>query len=121
MKRTVFGAQRTSMRSPGWQSDQVCMSKCTLAPDSTRPRAVIVMVRVPLSGMTIGRFDRVCGATGTSTIALTRGCRMGPLADSEYAVDPVGVATIRPSARWLRSEEHTSELQALMRSSYDGL
>src|SRR3546814_8048848 len=74
MKRTVFCARRTSMRSPAWQSDQVCMSKWTLAPDSTRPRAVTVRLRVPLSGSTIGRLDR--------------------------------------------SEEHTSELQSLMRISY---
>ena len=58
------------------------MSKCTLAPTSTRPMAVSVMLSTPLSGITMGRFDKVCGATGTSTMAFMPGCRMGPLADS---------------------------------------
>lgn len=89
------------MRSPGWQSDQVCISKCTLAPDSTRPNAVMVRLRVPESGSTIGRLDKVCGATGTSNMALSLGCKMGPLTDKEYAVEPVGVDMIKPSERWL--------------------
>ena len=46
-------------------------------------RPVMVMPSVPLSGMTMGRFDRVCGATGTSSRASSLGCRMGPLADRE--------------------------------------
>ncbi|CFN62884.1 Uncharacterised protein [Bordetella pertussis] len=79
----ICGARCTVMRSPGCRSDQVCMSKCTLAPISTRPMAVSVMLSTPLSGMTIGRLERVWGATGTSTMAFMPGCRMGPLADSE--------------------------------------
>jgi hypothetical protein len=38
---------------------------------------------------------------GVTTIAGTDGWTIGPPADSEYAVDPVGVATMRPSARWV--------------------
>ena len=40
----------------------------------------------------------MCGDTGVSSTARWRGDTIGPRADSEYAVDPVGVATISPSA-----------------------
>ena len=49
--------------------------------------------------MTIGRLVSVCGAIGVSTIASTFGCTIGPPAARLYAVDPVGVAMISPSAR----------------------
>src|SRR5574341_636371 len=49
--------------------------------------------------MLTGRAESVCGLSGTSVNAGTTGCRIGPCADSAYAVDPVGVATIMPSAR----------------------
>ena len=39
----------------------------------------------------------MCGETGVSSSARWRGDTTGPRADSEYAVDPVGVATISPS------------------------
>ena len=35
---------------------------------------------------------------GVRTIVDTEGCTIGPPADSEYAVEPVGVETMRPSA-----------------------
>ena len=34
---------------------------------------------------------------GVRTIALSEGCTIGPPAESEYAVDPVGVDTMIPS------------------------
>ena len=46
-----------------------------------------------------GRADSVCGLSGTSVSAGTAGCRIGPCAESAYAVEPVGVATMMPSAR----------------------
>ena len=46
-----------------------------------------------------GRAESVWGLSGTRASAGTAGCRIGPCADSAYAVDPVGVATIMPSAR----------------------
>ena len=49
--------------------------------------------------MAIGRFDNVCGEIGTSDIAGKPGCRIGPPLESAYAVEPVGVAIIKPSAR----------------------
>ncbi len=48
-------------------------------------------------GKTSGRNERLRGHMGVSTIALSDGCTMGPPAESEYAVEPVGVDTIRPS------------------------
>ena len=48
---------------------------------------------------TTGRFDSVCGEIGESTMTRTDGSTIGPPAESEYAVEPVGVATMRPSAR----------------------
>ena len=76
------------------------MSKLTLA---SRP-ATISMPTSPLSGTTIGRFERSCGAIGTSAQPEMPGCRIGPPADSAYAVEPVGELTIRPSARHLGDE-----------------
>src|SRR3989304_7409261 len=40
--------------------------------------------------------------TGVNTNAFTFGSRTGPPAESEYAVEPVCVATIKPSAWQLR-------------------
>lgn len=48
-------------------------------------------------GKTSGRKERLRGQMGVSTIALSDGCTIGPPAESEYAVEPVGVDTIRPS------------------------
>ena len=51
--------------------------------------------------MATGRLESVCGEMGTSATAERPGCRMGPPAESAYAVDPVGVAAMMPSARRL--------------------
>lgn len=48
-------------------------------------------------GKTSGRNDKLRGQIGVRTSALNEGCTMGPPADNEYAVDPVGVETIIPS------------------------
>lgn len=48
-------------------------------------------------GNTRGRNDKLRGQIGVRTIALSEGCTIGPPADSEYAVEPVGVETMRPS------------------------
>lgn len=48
-------------------------------------------------GKTRGRNDKLRGHIGVSTRALKEGCTIGPPADNEYAVEPVGVDTIRPS------------------------
>lgn len=48
-------------------------------------------------GKTSGRKERLRGHMGVRTSALSDGCTMGPPADNEYAVEPVGVPTMRPS------------------------
>lgn len=48
-------------------------------------------------GKTRGRNDKLLGHIGVRTNALKDGCTMGPPAEREYAVEPVGVDTIRPS------------------------
>lgn len=48
-------------------------------------------------GKTRGRNDKLRGQIGVRTIALNDGCTIGPPADNEYAVEPVGVETMRPS------------------------
>mmetsp|Transcript_31631 Transcript_31631/g.79449 ORF Transcript_31631/g.79449 Transcript_31631/m.79449 type:complete len:299 (+) Transcript_31631:422-1318(+) len=53
-----------------------------------------------LSGSTTGRKDRVCGQMGVMRMAGTLGWTMDPPALTEYAVDPVAVASITPSA-WM--------------------
>jgi hypothetical protein len=45
----------------------------------------------------MGRKLRVCGQIGVITNAGTDGAIIGPPALMEYAVDPVGLATIKPS------------------------
>src|ERR1043166_398762 len=46
----------------------------------------------------IERLVSTCGQIGVMTKTPDSGSRIGPPAESEYAVDPVGVATIKPSA-----------------------
>jgi hypothetical protein len=48
-------------------------------------------------GKTSGRKDRLRGQMGVRTRALRDGWTMGPPAEREYAVEPVGVETMRPS------------------------
>src|SRR5207245_6157806 len=50
------------------------------------------------SATMIDRFVRTCGQIGVITKTPDSGSRIGPPADNEYAVEPVGVATIKPSA-----------------------
>ena len=52
-----------------------------------------------LSGLkTIGRLEREKEFNGVRTKASTSGETIGPQAAAEYAVEPVGVASISPSA-----------------------
>jgi len=46
-----------------------------------------------------GAVTQGMGTDGVMRMDSTDGCTMGPPADMEYAVEPVGVATIKPSAR----------------------
>lgn len=51
------------------------------------------------SGTIKGRMFKLCGDTGVITKLLESGNTTGPLQLSEYPVEPVGVATINPSAQ----------------------
>src|SRR5439155_9465262 len=51
-----------------------------------------------VSATIMDRFVRTCGQIGVITRTPDSGSRIGPPAESEYAVEPVGVATIKPSA-----------------------
>ena len=57
---------------------------------STRTSCVSVSTRL--------RSSEKCGATGVTTMARNVGARMGPPAERLYAVEPVGVAMMSPSA-----------------------
>ena len=50
------------------------------------------------SGTMIGQKESECGHIGVIRVALTAVCTIDPPADILYAVDPVGVAIITPSA-----------------------
>jgi len=51
-----------------------------------------------VSGTITGRFVSMCGQIGVMQTADTVGKITGPPADSEYAVEPVGVEMINPSS-----------------------
>jgi hypothetical protein len=53
-----------------------------------------------LSGMTMGLTVRLCGAMGEMIIPLMSDVSSGPPTLSEYAVEPVGVEIINPSAQY---------------------
>jgi hypothetical protein len=55
--------------------------------------------RTLVSDKTIGRTLRLCGEIGVTTMFPDPGKTIGPPQLSEYAVEPVGVATISPSAQ----------------------
>ncbi|MDT4861384.1 hypothetical protein FQZ97_959890 [compost metagenome] len=76
------------------------MSKLALA---SRPETISTAIS-QCAGNTMGRLDRVWGAIGTITQPPMAGCSSGPPAESEYAVEPVDEAMIRPSARWLATK-----------------
>ena len=51
-----------------------------------------------LEGTTSGRAFNECGQIGTIINAFNLGTKIGPPAEMLYAVEPVGVETIKPSA-----------------------
>jgi len=66
-----------------------------------------------VAGKTSGRTARVWGQIAVTTIASTVGTTIGPPADIEYAVEPVGVLTMMPSAEyWATSSPSTDHLES---------
>lgn len=69
----------------------------------TRNRFVLPSILKLISASwftTTGRAVRVCGLTGVITKLSQAGCTSGPPQLREYPVEPVGVATIMPSAQY---------------------
>src|SRR5690349_20885042 len=64
-------------------------------------------------GRTRGRTASVWGQMAVTTIASTPGTTMGPPADIEYAVDPVGVDTMMPSAEYWPTSSPSTETRSL--------
>ena len=54
---------------------------------------------------TSDRSKSMWGDTGVSSRQRCRGDTIGPRAENEYAVEPVGVATITPSAAYVVKKE----------------
>ena len=72
------------------------MSRPSAATDKSL--SLVFTVIVSYAGTTSGRTFSVCGQIGTMTKASKSGYNTGPPADSPYAVEPVGVEMISPSA-----------------------
>src|SRR3546814_1066599 len=91
--------QRQSASTRGWRSDRTCRARHT-------DRKLIMQY--------LGKYSFLCLAT-----SLLAGCGMFATSPSSPKTSPVPsydrVAAIRAAGR---SEEHTSELQSLMRISY---
>ena len=64
---------------------------------SSRPETFNLII--VSSEITKGRAFRLCGAIGVNTKDLVVGAITGPPQLSEYPVEPVGVAIIKPSAQ----------------------
>src|SRR4029077_3521779 len=66
-------------------------------------------VTTAVAGSTSGRTASVCGQMAVTTMASTVGTTIGPPADMEYAVDPVGVLTMIPSAEYCATSSPSTE------------
>src|SRR3954453_2146187 len=67
------------------------------------------MVTTAVAGRTSGRTASVCGQIAVTTIASTVGTTIGPPADIEYAVEPVGVLTMMPSAEYCATSSPSTD------------
>ena len=68
--------------------------------DKRWPRVVTALtLMVADSGRMMERLDRACGQMGVSANTSAVGSTIAPPAASEYAVEPVGELTIKPSQR----------------------
>src|SRR3546814_6058186 len=111
------------MRISDWSSD-VCSSdlygpiSARVTGTTTSPQ---VLLRAPRPGVGVGLVDleaRVRGANGAYAVVATGGTNYGPFS-ADVLVRPGNALTVDVN-KLLKSEEHTSELQSLMRISYAG-
>ena len=87
---------RISTVSPWVNATPTWPSSVAIAPSSLLVRTTSIS---ELAGTIRGRCVSVCGQIGVRINDGTAGLMIGPPAESEYAVEPVGVLTIRPSPR----------------------
>ncbi len=80
----------SDLRPSSWES-------CETATATAYTAILTRRVMSDEDGKTRGRKDRLRGQIGVKTRALSEGWTIGPPADREYAVEPVGVETISPS------------------------
>src|SRR3546814_3796504 len=100
------------MRISDWSSD-VCSSDLVLdAPESVNAivQALAHLGKGNIDADVIGRFAARLDDAGTRALVAARSAMPGWMGDI--------VLKIQASRRDRRSEEHTSELQSLMRTSY---
>src|SRR3989454_2972100 len=67
------------------------------------------IVTTAAAGKTSGRTASVCGQMAVTTMASTVGATIGPPADIEYAVEPVGVLTMIPSAEYCATSSPSTD------------
>ena len=104
----VSRARRLASRSGSAAARHVTRSPAPSSP-SSRPSSVSTTPRSShttkpsssLSASTSDRSNSMCGDTGVSTRQRSAGDAIGPRTENEYAVVPVGVATITPSAAYV--------------------
>src|SRR5450756_3050060 len=95
MIATSWGYLFTLIVSKLWMSPTRSPSRIKAA--LSREGFTLRVISLP-ADMTSGLDVKSCGARAVSTSASTVGSRIGPPADREYPVEPVGVHTRMPSA-----------------------
>ena len=84
------------------------LNAATLLPSTERfaSRSPTTEILISVSGLnTRERSNNICGATGVNWSDQCVGATMEPRAERLYAVEPVGVETIRPSPAYVAKGE----------------
>src|SRR3546814_6498504 len=108
------------MRISDWSSD-VCSSDLSLPPRHAQLRQRISRAKLRRGGRTHHRNQRADRHHAPRSTRVARAWRRRPSMIEPMLVLSTGNLTFETCNRWLRSEEHTSELQSLMRTSYAAL
>src|SRR5688572_13960290 len=94
---TSFGLRRSTTVSPRVNFVLACPSQNNVVPGFTRDALITTVI---FEDTTTGRNERLCGQMGVMQMASTDASMMGPPAETLYAVDPLGVATMTPSPKY---------------------
>src|SRR6266550_865902 len=97
----ALGAKADEMNRPTWPSNETSTSSVH--------GGIGWIVTTAVAGRTRGRTASVCGQMAVTTMASTVGTTIGPPADIEYAVEPVGVLTMIPSAEYCATSSPSTE------------